>query len=1007
MKPFVRSLVILTLVTFCHRAAAQRLAWVKQMAASGAGASGGTVKFIGTDSGGNVITAGSFSGTLDFDPGPGVHNLTAAGSSDIYISKLDASGQFLWARRFGKLKYNEATAAYIDPQGNLIVTGHFYDVVDFDPGPGVVNLASYGDADIFVLKLDPAGNYKYAYHFGGGTNKGDYGQGITGDPEGNVYISGVYSDAVDWDPGPGTVPMTGTDDAFILKLDSSGSFRWVKSITSSGVNEGLHMTFKNGYLYYSGVSNFQSIVQQRDTAGNVLWQTTATGAGGVCRPYDLDVDASGNVIIVGSLYGAVDFDPGPGAYVLTSNTGSDLDFFVWKLDRQGRYLWAGEGGSSEPDLPSDVTVDDQGFFYVTGSFYLGMDVDFGPGVVQLGSNGSLDIFVVKYSGDGAVADAFTVGSMYADGSSVVTLDASGTLLLTGSFSGNCDFDPDAADHFLNVRVPNSDHELFVCKLDPGNHVSGKVFLDENSNGIYDAGEPGIPGVMLSGTASPGTSRYAISNYLGGYAMATDTGTWQVQLVQLPLCHVPIPTAQTLSFGNQRGTAVNNRDFAVGTVCTVNDLEVYISHSGIPRPGRDFETVITYKNVGTTTLSGTLVYRFDRWLTLAGVDPPPASANGHTISWNFTGFKPYASAKVAVILAVANNAAINTAFFDTAIVLPVVHDTTPWNNIALDSIKVRASVDPNDKSVFPDGDLQLPFVTADSNYLDYTIRFQNTGNDTAFNVVVTDTLSPLLAAGSLEMIEASHPFIIQLDQPNVLKWTFPGIMLPDSNVNKRFSHGFVHFRIRPRADLVAGQEIKNKAAIVFDYNDAVITNQVINRITGVMPVTLSSFSLKTISCKRVDLAWTTSSEEGNDHFVIERSVDGRSWKAVAIIKGAGNSAALRRYTYSDESSFTGSMQYRLEQVNKDGTSGYSFVQVARCGGDENFVRIYPNPVKDVVHISAAGSFSCDVYNEAGEMIRTKVSEASSMDISLGRFPAGVYVLRITGKNGSSIHKVVKK
>ncbi len=137
-------------------------------------------------------------------------------------------------------------------------------------------------------------------------------------------------------------------------------------------------------------------------------------------------------------------------------------------------------------------------------------------------------------------------------------------------------------------------------------------------------------------------------------------------------------------------------------------------------------------------------------------------------------------------------------------------------------------DPNDKRAEPQGLNTEGYITA-SQPLDYTIRFQNTGTDTAFTVVVRDTLSPNLDITTLYLTGASHAYTFQIIGSNVLEWTFPNILLPDSNVNEPLSHGFVSFKIKQIDGNSPGTEITNRAGIYFDFNAVVLTNTTLNTI----------------------------------------------------------------------------------------------------------------------------------------------------------------------------------
>src|SRR6185295_987291 len=118
-------------------------------------------------------------------------------------------------------------------------------------------------------------------------------------------------------------------------------------------------------------------------------------------------------------------------------------------------------------------------------------------------------------------------------------------------------------------------------------------------------------------------------------------------------------------------------------------------------------------------------------------------------------------------------------------------------------------------------------------LSYTIRFQNTGNDTAFRIVVVDTLSPYHDPASVRLGAASHPYSFAMSGQGVLAWTFDNVMLPDSNASEANSHGVLKYFVNLRPNLPAGTQIPNRAAIYFDYNAAVGTNTALSTITAAL------------------------------------------------------------------------------------------------------------------------------------------------------------------------------
>ncbi|MFI5218770.1 MAG: SBBP repeat-containing protein [Bacteroidia bacterium] len=202
----------------------------------------------------DVYTTGYFSGTVDFDPGTGTYNMTSAGSDDIFISKLDSAGNFIWAKALGGTDGDYATSIASDISGNVYTTGNFKLTADFDPGAGTYNLISTsGSNDIFISKLDSSGNFVWAKKIGGSTY--DTGNDIIVDPFGNIYTIGGFTGMVDFDPGVGVAVFTsgGNIDIFISRMDSSGNFVWAQHAVGANADNGRSFAFDAaGYLYATG-----------------------------------------------------------------------------------------------------------------------------------------------------------------------------------------------------------------------------------------------------------------------------------------------------------------------------------------------------------------------------------------------------------------------------------------------------------------------------------------------------------------------------------------------------------------------------------------------------------------------------------------------------------------------------------------------------------------------------------------------------------------------------------
>ncbi len=231
MKKTLTSIALAFLLASGLNAQTTDFEWVQSI--------GGSLTDIGrvivNDDSGNLYLIGQYQDMVDFDPGPGTTELTSNGGSDVYVLKLDANGDLIWAKSMGGANTEFAKSIVVDGNGNVYVTGSFEGTADFDPGTGTTNLISNGNDDVFIAKLDANGDFVWAVSMGDVSD--DVPFCMTLDGSGNVYTAGKYKGTVDFDPGAGSMPLTaaGDFDAFVQKLDANGVFVWAKSM--GGVDE--------------------------------------------------------------------------------------------------------------------------------------------------------------------------------------------------------------------------------------------------------------------------------------------------------------------------------------------------------------------------------------------------------------------------------------------------------------------------------------------------------------------------------------------------------------------------------------------------------------------------------------------------------------------------------------------------------------------------------------------------------------------------------------------------
>jgi len=519
---------------------AQDLQWVGSIG----GASLDYGSSIATDASGNVYVAGYFEGTTDLDPGSDVLDATSAGGTDIFVEKLDGSGDLLWARSMGGVSIDQGLSVAVDNTGNVYTTGYFEGTADLDPGSGVFELISSGGADVFVQKLDASGNFLWARSMGGPSD--DLGNSVSVDALGNVYSTGYFGGTADFDPGTSVSSLTsaGLTDVFVQKLDASGNLLWARSMGGSSNDIGNSIGVDasgNVYTagYFEGTTDLDPgtdvfdatsagltdlFIQKMDASGNFLWARSIGGAGSE-NCYSIRVDATGNVYATGHFEGTVDFDPGTVVSNLTS--AGDLDVFVQKLDASGDLLWARSMGGTSEDIGSSVALDASGNVYTTGYFRGTADLDPGAGTNNLASAGDRDIFIQKMDGSGNFVWAKAAGGTLFDSGSSIATDASGYVYTTGFYQGTVNFDPGTGTADLTSA---GDRDAFVLKMD-----QNSMGIDDHVNDVkvVTYPNPTIKAVCVSLEQPAHDAELTLTDLSGKVIFQQTYGTLKSTRIELP------------------------------------------------------------------------------------------------------------------------------------------------------------------------------------------------------------------------------------------------------------------------------------------------------------------------------------------------------------------------------------------------------------------------------------------------------------------------------------------
>ncbi len=372
-------------------------------------------KGIAADNDGNVVVVGSFRNTVDFDPSAATAELTSAGSGDAFVLKLDANGNFVWAKRIGGFNSDEANAVVTDSDNGIIISGGFQGTVDFDPGAGTQNQTASGSSvDVYFLRLTETGDFSYAKRFGGSGS--DTVRKLKIDATDNVYFAGHFSSTATFSPGSTlSITSAGGTDAVFGKLNSSGALFWAREFGGSQADSGFDLAVDaSGNVYCVGYFRFladflpgsgtlQVVAEGESDAFAVKLNGSGTFQwmrpfGGINFDYAecAGLDAAQNLIISGHFYGTSDFDPNENASSLfTSVDGSDV--FLVSITSNGDLIWADHvpGTGDQVVKTMIVTANDQ--ILIAGSFEETTDFDTGSGQTELTSVGATDGFVTVYS----------------------------------------------------------------------------------------------------------------------------------------------------------------------------------------------------------------------------------------------------------------------------------------------------------------------------------------------------------------------------------------------------------------------------------------------------------------------------------------------------------------------------------------------------------------------------------------------------------------------------------
>jgi uncharacterized repeat protein (TIGR01451 family) len=1005
---------------------------------------------IAVDVTGNVYTTGYFKQTVDFDPGAGIANLTSTGGvDDIFVSKLDALGNFVWAKKMGGSSQDRGLSATVDSMGNVYTTGFFYGTVDFDPSAGIANLISSGQNDIFVQKLNASGGFVWAKRIGG-TDYDSHAKTVL-DAVGNIYTTGTFKNTVDFDPGVGIYNLTsaGQRDIFVSKWDTSGALVWAKRMGS--------------------------IAEEHSSS--------------------IEIDMAGNIYTTGILSctnGSVDLDPDAG--IVNAPCSGLSNLFVSKLSNSGLFLWAEVMGGTfyEPV----ISLDAFGNIYTAGYFQGTPDFDPSGGIFNITSLGFGDIFMVKLSQNGisgrvyqdfnqnCIRNTNEIGLanrmlMINPGNIMVTTNSNGVWGLdslpvgnytiiadtTGNWLPTCAIaqsftvvHPDSATispnfgfisitscpapsiaiHVPFLRIGFSNQKVYVnaCNLSIGTDTLANAYAIIELDSLFSVQSGSQSYTSLGnnqyrvnlGTIYPGYCvNFWLNCTLSANAVLGQTLCMAAKLYPINTCALdPIPNPYPAN-STPCNTPYDQSHLDIDAFCNNDTINFTIVNNGTGNmscfaPVRLYiDGIYTQLDSVQIPSGDTVVFAYAgdgrTWRMEVNQHPlHPGNSNpsatiercGNVANWtpNLVNIRPH-------------------------------DDADPVIDIYCGL--VTGSYDPNDKTGYPLGVGSNHDIEPNQD-MEYVIRFQNTGTDTAFTVVIRDTLSMDLDVFSVRSGASSHDYSFRMYGPRVLEWTFNNIMLPDSNVNLIGSNGFVTFKVRQVPNLPVGTVIENSASIYFDFNAPIFTNTSWHTIDlpqdlnwdGVQTLNVAAcenYSFNNLDYDNSGTYWQVVQNGALDSlYTLNLTIDEMPSDSITL-SGTTLTAYTPNLSYQwldcnngntpiageTSQSFTPLMNgdYAVEMT--DGTCtivsncmNVTGVVVEKLVNDLGIL-IYPNPTTGILHLEKGtdSEISIEVLDNLGRVLLVQTSNDLITNVNLNYLPAGIYYVSIS--NGEKIvkEKIVKQ
>ncbi len=827
---------------------AQDLNWAIQLASddSNSSLSGDD---IAVNSENEILVAGNYYGTADFDPSSAVQNLNAGGQRSNFILKLDENGSLIWVNQLFTVSANDDLEFTIDTEDNFYVAGKFREETDFDFGSGTTSFNT-DQGEYYVAKYNTDAELIWVARLGKENEQMSI-RDLDIDTNGDVIVVGSFDNNIKFTDTNDSYSLfsNGENDGFITKINGdSGLFQWQTHFGGSD-NEVLNAVVSDadGNIFLTGVfyettdlnpGNDVFSLEANGVGDAFITKLTGEGnfvwAGAISGPAtevgkDIIMDNNGDLIISGGWAQLADFDMGPDEFLYN---GGGSRTFINKIDTAGNFIWVNRYSTFISTSAREMVVDSDNNIYQTGSFggvFDDITVSTSIGNITLTTTGSSDAILSKINSDGDFVWAKQITGSEQQFGVDVALNNNGEILATGGFKGSADFNP--GDGVFNLDAGET-YDAFIINVTQNCPDFTAAIKDVNNvlcseDGLAVANAiNGLPPYSYEWNTNP------IST--DSFANITLTGNYQVTVSDQNDCQHIL------------GVAVGGHDDdSFSQYNLTGNL-----HATNFRPGMNTNVWLDVFNRNCFSTDGQVKLLPSNALSFNSANPAPDMVLGDTLIWDFsdmnydtTHFTPHISLNVSTAAMIGDTVSLQM------IITPTADDEVPTDNLKTYYFPIVNGYDPNDKNVYP-ARCEENYVLNDE-LLTYTIRFQNTGNAEAINIKILDTLDSNLDVQTMRVLGNSHPLITEIHQDKILNFKFDNILLPDSSSNELESQGYVVFEIKPKPNLPLDTKIENTANIYFDLNEAIVTNTISNTITDNLLNCTPLVNVENISFKNLE------------------------------------------------------------------------------------------------------------------------------------------------------------